>query len=110
MPARSAEAIKRKYQNHLRKNKQRRQALITALGNRCDWYRIGDCEGELELHHRYGHASDPGWPWTIPKYEKEFRDGKLGLLCRKHNHADGQERRRKIFQNENRFLSRGIGR
>ena len=72
MPARSAEAIKRKYQNRLRKNKQRRQALITALGNRCDWYRMGDCEGELELHHRYGHASDQAGHGQFPSTKKNF--------------------------------------
>lgn len=78
--------------------RERTEALKVKLGGMCDWRWMGDCHGPLQLHHKYGHADDDR-PWRIGKYERLFAEGKLGLLCRRHNILDGIERR-EIFRRQ----------
>lgn len=73
---------------------ERRAALIDRLGGRCS---IPRCRRkDLEIDHPDGRDWQPREvsPWTrISIYEIEALAGKLRLLCRSHNGADGARRR-----------------
>lgn len=93
-------AKRERYRNALRRE---RQSWFVALGNKCFFWRQGDCDGPLELDHPFGHADDP-FPWRHTKLRLLFIKNKLRILCKRHNIQDGAERKKII--NKKKLITR----
>ena len=62
--------------------------LVVLLGGRCAHEHLGDCERALELDHINGRDWQPREVNSATRVKilvREAADGKLQLLCRRHN-------------------------
>ncbi len=70
---------------------RKRAELMAELGNAC---KVDGCENdELEFHHPLGRDWTPSkhsrWQRMI-LYWRDYRAGRLEILCKPHNASDGQ--------------------
>lgn len=67
-------------------------ALDARMGGCCAWHDMqdehGECEGPLERHHPNGRDYKPrklSWRQRLRRYEQDFAEGNLILLCERHH-------------------------